>query len=82
MGTRMLQQEQLDRREVLDAMRKRQIAEEDELVHHFGDPESFSWLSCSEMALLYEQRDRHLAEETEILGHMCIEVRRRRHRHR
>ena len=82
MGTRMLQQEQLDRREVLDAMRKRQIAEEDELVHQLGDPESFSWLSSSEMALFYELRDRHLAEEREILGHVCIEVRRRRQRHR
>ena len=80
MATRMQQQEQLHQREVLEAMRLRQIEEEHELLRQLDSPESLSWLTRSEMALFYDLRDRHLAESREILGHVCIEIRRRRRR--
>ena len=76
----MLQQEQQQQREVLDAMNVRQIEEEQELLRQLDSPESLSWLTRSEMALFYDLRDRHLAESREILGHVCIEIRRRRRR--
>ena len=82
MATRMQQQEQLHQREALEAMRLRQIEEENELLRRLDSPESLSWLPSNEMALFYELRDRHLAEEREVLGYVSIEVRRRRHRHR
>ena len=76
----MLQQEQQQQREVLDAMNVRQIEEEQELLRQLDSPESLSWLTKSEMALFYDLCDRHLAESTEIIGHVCIEIRRRRRR--
>ena len=80
MATRMQQQEQLHQREVLEAMRLRQIEEEHELLRQLDSPESLSWLTRSEMVSFNDLCDRHLAESREILGHVCIEIRRRRRR--
>ena len=75
----LLQLEQQQRREALEAMRVRQTAQEDELLLQFGgQPESWSWLSRRELQMLYDLRDRHLAEEREILGHISIDIRHRR----
>ena len=77
----LLQLEQQQRREALKAMRVRQTAEEDELLLQFGgQPETWSSLSRSELQMLYDLRDRHLAEEREILGHISIDIRHRRRR--
>ena len=81
LNVKLLQLDQQQRREALEAMRVRQTAEEDELIEQFGgQPESWSWLSRRELQMLYDLRDRHLAEEREILGHISIDIRHRRHR--
>ena len=50
------------------------------MLRQLDSPEGLSWLTRSEMALFYDLCDRHLAESREILGHVCIEIRRRRRR--
>ena len=78
MATRMLQQEYQQQRRDLGALNARHIEEDRELMAQLGDPESLSWLTESEMALMYEQHERHLAEERQILGWVSVDIRRRK----